>query len=355
MGTASVFRHGGLTVVSPFAGDWREGSAPPNNVYLRRHLERRGLLSAWLEPPAVPTFPWGSRWLFLHWYAFRFTHPPLDVVADRTVLCLSPALYPVLSLARRVVLKTFGFDMFLHGWSYRLRMPDLRYALAHPPDAWILTDDGSHPPDVLKRLIRYPPERTLVVRNARPGRDLFMPLPPPPLRVLFAGRLDRLKGVDLLLRIVPSLMERKDLELWIAGRGPFAPAVEALTRRFPRVRFLGFLPWDELLATYGRVHLVLHLARHANAPLPVVEALAAGRGVVGIPAFPGWVNLGEGEGVRWFQDLPGLVRGLREITFREVEELSRRAYHQGRHRFPTWEEETAREVDWLEQMMEVLA
>ncbi len=355
MGTPAVFRHGGLTVVSPFAGDWREGSAPPNNVYLRRHLERRGLLASWLEPPEVPTFPWGSRWFFLHWYAFRLTHPPLQGVAHRTVLCLTPALYPLLSRARRVILKTFGFDMYLKGTAYRLRMPDLRYALTHPPDAWVLTDDGSHPPDILQRLAGFPPERTLVVRNARPGRDLFTSLPPPPLRVLFVGRLDRLKGVDLLLRMVPALMERRDLELWIAGRGPYAPAVEALTRRFPRIRFLGFLRWDDLLGTYGRVHLVLHLARHANTPLPVVEALAAGRGVVGIPPYPEWVNIGEAEGVRWYRDLPDLVRGLQSLSFREVEALSQRAYHQGRIRFPTWEEETSREVDWLEHMMEVLA
>jgi len=155
--------------------------------------------------------------------------------------------------------------------------------------------------------------------------------------VFVVGRLDRLKGVDRLLRIAPALLERKDLELWIAGRGPLAPAVEALARRYPRVRFLGFLPWEELLATYGRVHLVLHLVCHANTSLPVVEALAAGRGVVGIPPFPDWVDLGEGEGVRWFGNLPDLVRGLREMTFREVEELSRRAYHRARLRFPTWE------------------
>jgi len=107
MGPTSVFRHGDLTVVSPFPGDWREGSAPPNNVYLRKGLEARNLLDSWLEPPEVPAFPWGSRWLFLHWYAFRFTHPPLEAVAGRTVLCLSPALYPTLTHARRVILKTF--------------------------------------------------------------------------------------------------------------------------------------------------------------------------------------------------------------------------------------------------------
>lgn len=355
MGTPSVFRHGSLTVVSPFPGDWREGSAPPNNVYLRKHLEKRGLLRAWIEPPAVPTFPWASRWLFLHWYRFRFSRPEIPGVAHQPVLCLSPALYPALRKGQPVILKTFGFDMFMRGRFYRLRMPDLRYALRHPPDAWILTDDGSHPPDILERFGGYPPERTLVVRNARPERDLFRELPPPPLRVLFAGRLDRLKGADLLLRILPALMERRDLEVWVAGRGPFAPAFQRMAARFDRIRYLGFLPWDTLLETYGEVHLVLHLALHANTPLPVVEALAAGRGVVGIPPFPEWNVLREEDGVRWVGSLSEMVRVLQEISMKEVEELSRKAYHQGRGKFPTWEEETAREVEWIARFLEVHA
>ncbi len=340
-----------FTVVSPFPGDWRTGWGPPNNVFLHRELTRRRMLRAWMEPPDLPTPPLTSRGYPLWWWRVSLPAAP---ALKAPVLVLHPALYRAVRRRVRgpVVLKTFGFDVFFRGWRYRIRMPDLRWALRHPPEAWILTDDGSHPPDVLERLGCQPRRGVLVVRNARPAWETRVPLPPFPLRLLVVGRLEKSKGSDLLLRMLPALMTRRDLEVWVAGRGPLESAFHRAARRWPRLRVLQPRPWEAFQRVYGEVHLVMHLVRHANTTLPLVEALHAGRGVVGIPAYPDWLAVGEEEGVRWVSTPEELVRFLLQVEVGEVEALSHAAYHRGRYRFPTWEEETRREVQWLCDVME---
>ncbi|MEO8501782.1 MAG: glycosyltransferase, partial [Vicinamibacteria bacterium] len=66
--------------------------------------------------------------------------------------------------------------------------------------------------------------------------------------LLFAGRLDRLKRVDLLIEALAYTS--KDLRLKIAGRGPLDGALRALAEKrgvAARVDFLGFVSDEELL------------------------------------------------------------------------------------------------------------
>lgn len=339
-------------MVSPFPGDWKEGWGPPNNVFLYKTLKEAGMLRTWMAPPQLPSPPLGMRTYPLWWWRTR----DLQVLRSSPppYLILHPAFYRAVrhQTPGPIVLKTFGFDMYLKGWWYRLRLPDLSWALRHPPHGWILTDDGSHPPDILERMGCRPPLGMLVVRNARPSWETYQPLPPFPLRLLVVGRLESSKGSDRLLGMLPSIMQRKDLELWIAGRGPLEKAFQRAQRQWPRLRLLSPLPWRDLQKVYADVHLVLHLVRHANTTLPLVEALHAGRGVIGIPAFPQWLDFTEAEGVRWFEHERDLIRYIHTLTPPEVEALSQAAYHQGRWRFPTWEEESKREQDWLCTILE---
>ncbi len=91
--------------------------------------------------------------------------------------------------------------------------------------------------------VRPPVSPGVAVREPRP------PLSDPPL-VAFAGRLVREKGVDLLLRGMPAVLERvPEARLVVAGEGPDGARLRALAARLGiqgRTRFLGHVPADAL-------------------------------------------------------------------------------------------------------------
>jgi glycosyltransferase involved in cell wall biosynthesis len=74
------------------------------------------------------------------------------------------------------------------------------------------------------------------------------PLPPcerkePALRVLWAGRMDRLKGLDTLIRAFPLLLaERQDACLTLIGYGPELDRLQQLARKLLPVNSYCFLP-----------------------------------------------------------------------------------------------------------------
>ncbi len=337
-----------IQVFSPWSGDWRpDRPGPPNNVYLRKALEERGLLEAWIEPPQIPSLPTG-RIPWLNWWKYQRS---LDAAIQRSLdpdavwLALSPWVYPALyvrSSRPPIVLKTFGFVTYARGWLHRIRMPELTWALRHPPDLWIATDDGSVPPH------GFPPpgmaSRVFWSLNARPDEEMAGPLPPsPPFRILFVGTLNRLKGADRLLRLARSLQRvRRDLVFWVLGDGPYRPALMQL----PNVEWLGTRPWKETLQIYREVHLVLQLNRYADWTLPLVEALHATRGVYSLSNGRGPERLKEHHGVRWFKGLESLKNALEALELQEIQDLHQ-ATEAGRALFPTWQEIVSQELDWI--------
>jgi len=72
--------------------------------------------------------------------------------------------------------------------------------------------------------------------------------PHPRPYVLYVGRLERLKGVDTLIRAFEACA---DLDLLIAGRGAEEGALKALAATNPRIRFLGGVPPNRLGPLYA--------------------------------------------------------------------------------------------------------
>lgn len=64
---------------------------------------------------------------------------------------------------------------------------------------------------------------------------------------LFAGRLERLKGLD---DVIPVFTKDVDADLVIAGDGTHASALRALAGGNPRVTFLGAVPFEQLRPYY---------------------------------------------------------------------------------------------------------
>jgi alpha-1,6-mannosyltransferase len=101
-----------------------------------------------------------------------------------------------------------------------------------------------------------------------------------PRRLLYAGRLDRDKQIDLLIAILPRLLDEPGVSVTVAGTG----ALQSVFERFqhPRFRFAGYVSDRAALARLYRDHDVfLSPGAYETFGLAALEAAAAGLVVVG--------------------------------------------------------------------------
>lgn len=99
--------------------------------------------------------------------------------------------------------------------------------------------------------------------------------------VLYAGRLVKVKQLELLLRAWAAARGRlaEGARLELAGYGPEREGLEALARRLglgDSVRFLGQLGEAEMLEAYRRATAFVSLSLDEGLPNSVLEALACG-------------------------------------------------------------------------------
>lgn len=101
-----------------------------------------------------------------------------------------------------------------------------------------------------------------------------------PLQLLYAGTVDRSKGVDRVLEIARAINGAKvDFELNILGDGPERAGFEAWasSQGLARwVHFRGWLPKPELASYYTHAHLLLHPTLSDGWPKVLSEAMAYG-------------------------------------------------------------------------------
>jgi glycosyltransferase involved in cell wall biosynthesis len=151
--------------------------------------------------------------------------------------------------------------------------------------AWV--DVFVCPSQELVRLIRSNLRGKNVVHlpNFVPDFDFVDP-PAPHSQLLFAGRLNKEKGVEHLIAALPSILEScPETSLTIAGDGPCRTDLEDLTAKLgvsEHVRFLGTVPRPALGALYRNcTACVLPSLWMENCPIAGLEALAAGRPLLG--------------------------------------------------------------------------
>lgn len=106
-----------------------------------------------------------------------------------------------------------------------------------------------------------------------------------PVRLLTCGRLNPVKGFDVLLRAVALLREQGiDAHLEIAGADdpnaePWSPALERLVDQLALrdgVALLGAVPEKTLRAAHERAHLFVLPSRHEPLGVALMEAMAMG-------------------------------------------------------------------------------
>ena len=161
-------------------------------------------------------------------------------------------------------------------WSYRLQRRLLRRGI---PGA-VVTVNGEWPGDPAHvKSFRNP---SLTDAELEDGRRAAREKPaPPPLRLLFVGRVEEAKGAARAVQILRRLRGRGvAAELELVGDGPARARLEREAREGPdagAIRIRGALPRPAIAESYGRAHVLL-LPSTASEGWPKVlgEAMAYG-------------------------------------------------------------------------------
>lgn len=152
------------------------------------------------------------------------------------------------------------------------------------------------------RVFACPIVPDLPERSPGPPPRVTAATPDAPLRLLFAGRMDRLKGADRLLASLPAVQAStgRPIHVTLAGDGPERPALEAaaVDLRSPRMQaeFTGWIPSGAILSLLDRVDMfVMPSVWPEPYGLAGVEAVSRGVPVVAYAAggIPEWLIDGE--------------------------------------------------------------
>jgi len=125
-------------------------------------------------------------------------------------------------------------------------------------------------------------------------------------QLLFLGRIDPIKGVDILLRAWQTVEDRfRNWELHVAGpdNGGYLADIQALAAqlRLKRLVFRGALYGAEKRRAYGEASLFVLPTHSDNFGMTVAEALAAGTPAIVTHGAP-WGGL-EKQGAGWWIDI----------------------------------------------------
>lgn len=228
-----------------------------------------------------------------------------------------------------------------HGWSFLMEIPEWKrrsYAfiertLARMTDVVI---NISRYEDHQARAHGIAPDKCVVVRNGVSQR-LTTGLASSPfdesfINLLFVGRFDRQKGLDLLLQVMERLRD-SPIRLHVIGCSVRdGQSIQAP----PNVTMIGWLPRDSLDAYYAAADGLVVPSRWEGFGLVAIEAMRAGTAVIAsnrgsLPelvehGITGYIfNLDETD----LGELEGTLRGLDKNRLREMGAAATRLFEQG--------------------------
>lgn len=94
--------------------------------------------------------------------------------------------------------------------------------------------------------------------------------------ILCVARLEKYKGIDYLVKVIPML--ENDINLEVVGKGPYKKSLLKLVDNLkvkPRITFFEDLPREKLLHKYANANLFSLLSKYEAYGISVAEALAA--------------------------------------------------------------------------------
>lgn len=140
----------------------------------------------------------------------------------------------------------------------------------------------------LKELMPWIEEKTTVIPNMI-REDMFLPPAEPrerdPFTFLWAGRLEHVKGLDILLEAVKILKDKTagNFTVRLAGKGSLRPELELLAERLgvdDRVHFLGRISREDMQREMQRANCFVLPSRYEAFGAVLIEAMATGMPVI---------------------------------------------------------------------------
>ena len=147
-------------------------------------------------------------------------------------------------------------------------------------------------------------------------------------RVLFVGRLDYEKRLDILIRAIHQISSEIDVTLEIVGNGGERDTLKKLSVELgveDRVKFLGFVSEEELPKAYERASVFAMPSIAELQSIATMEAMASGRPVIAANAMalPHLVHSGDNGYLYEPEDVDELSMRLREVLTADKHELER--------------------------------
>jgi len=139
--------------------------------------------------------------------------------------------------------------------------------------------------------------------------------------ILYIGRLEKYKGVQYIIQVLPLLSE--DFHLEIVGGGTYNRELVALVDRLGlnhRVRFHSYLPRSELPKMYAKAGVFVLLSKYECFSIVVAEALASKTPcvVANTSALKEWVDQKNCFGIDYPIDIDKLAGLINEVIGKRV-------------------------------------
>ena len=105
--------------------------------------------------------------------------------------------------------------------------------------------------------------------------------------VMYAGFMDRINGMSDFAGIIPSIItERPDTTFVFIGHGPEEDRIIALSKKYPQVKLLPMVPYDEMPIYYQMCDLFIiprpsTISAETVTPLKLLEVMAMEKPVLG--------------------------------------------------------------------------
>ena len=115
-------------------------------------------------------------------------------------------------------------------------------------------------------------------------------------RIGYVSSLVTEKGINEFLESIPEILkERNDLEIIIGGEGPLQSTVEKKCNKYINVKFLGWIPHENLSNYLNELRLLVFPSYSEGVPNIVLEAMACGTPVLATPVggIPGIIKDGD--------------------------------------------------------------
>ena len=193
----------------------------------------------------------------------------------------------------------------------------------------------------IKRTVYVPfgaPEscfQRFALRSRKPGESL---------RLLYAGRLESDKDIQLLQATLLQILADEEVEVTVMGRGIH----EAFFQEFkhPRYRFLGFVSdRDVVMQEFATHHVLLAPGSWETFGLSVLEAMAFGMPVVGPDVGGTWELLQHLKNPLSFKarDAASFLERVRQLKGLSLEALSQE-HHEVALQYGTWHDAMDRQM-----------